>query len=267
MTDASSTWKRLRLKTDPTVDDPDWRLTAVTPNTVTATVGGTTTAGVYSITVAGTIHKPGAMASQLDVNFTATFTRAAETDTQIADNLDDDFDAGVLRTGSTTLLSTVGITADNTAGVLTIRFPPYFYGTVTASAPAPGTIVFTPGSTLPVTASAPHYARAGLSSANGITVEWNCFDDIGGTVLLAPSGGTMTLQAIELAEVETVDSRGDRTYRYVTMGMDELASTTPGTPYEIPLRGAKYWTVRMLTDAALPAGTESVEVIWRDSAT
>lgn len=268
MTDAAAHWKRLRLKIDPTADDPDWRGTAVTPNRLTALVGGTTTAGTYSLIITGKYVSP--EGKQLDIAATIPFVRTAETDAQIATGLDTAFDLATIRTDSPVLLTALGFSCSVSTATLTILFPPGFYGTLTNSAPGSATITQAIGSIMPICASSPMYGRAGSSSPNGVTIEWVCFDDVGGTIQLAPGTGTqptMTLQAIELAEVETVNADGSRSYSYVVGGTAVLASTEPNTPYELPLRGAKYWTVRMLTDANLPAGTESIGIIYRDSAT
>lgn len=262
MADAAGTWKRLRIKPDETTDDTDWQGQQISPNTITAVVGGTTTAGVYSITVTGFIVKP--TGGQIDINFTATFTRAAENDNTIADELENDFDAGTANgNASTPTLASLGIVANVSSATITITAPPYAYLTFTASAPGSATITFPLGSSLPITASCPLYDRGALMNANAVVVMWNQLDVSGGTLL--PGTATLSLQAIELAEVESTDSRGDRTYRYVVGALAVLTGTTPNTPYEIPLRGAKYWTIRMLTDASLTANTTDIEVLYRDA--
>ncbi len=111
------------------------------------------------------------------------------------------------------------------------------------------------------------YTRDGGNSVNGVVCMVQLFDLVGGTVPLAPAG-TFSLQLIELAEVEAVDSRGDRTYRYITGGSASLTGQTCATPIELPIRGAKYWTVRIHTDDGnFTANTSSLEVVYRDSAT
>jgi hypothetical protein len=267
MTDSASVWRKLRLKTDPTADDHDWRANLVTPNRITAVVGGTTTAGVYSIRVVGKVWKPGQnQLGTIDVDFTATMTRVAETDAQIADALEDDFDAGTIRADSAVSLSSVGITADVSSATITILAPPNSQLTFTATAPGSATITFPIGSTLPITASAPHYGRNGADSVNGIIVVLNQMDDAGAT-LLAPGTSTINLEAVELIELEATDSRGDRTYVYRTVSLPMLTDVTFGTPIEIPLRGAKFWTVRLTTDTALDGNCDSIEVLYRDGVT
>lgn len=264
MTDSSTVWRRLRLKPDPTTDDHDWQANLVTPNRITAVVGGTTTAGAYSINVAGKIYTR--TGGSLTVDFTASLTRVAETDAQIADGLEDDFDAGMINPGSPITLASQGITADVSSATITILAPPNASLTFTATAPGSATITFPIGSTLPITASAPHYARAGEDSINGVIVVLNQMDDAG-TTLLAPGSGTISLAAIELAEIETVDSRGDRSYAYRTISLTTLTGITFGAPVELPMRGAKWWTVRLSSDSGLDANTDSIEVIYRSSVT
>lgn len=260
---AATTWKRLRLKPDPTADDHDWRTNLVSPNRVTAVVGGTTTAGVYSIILTGKIRtKAGAM---LDVNFTATFTRAAENDATIAGELEDDFDAGTINPATSTTLASMGIIADVSSATITFLFPPEFYGTLTAVAPAPGTITFPLGDTLPITASAPLFKRAGEGNVSGVQIILLQKDDAGAT-LLAPGTGTVTITPIELCEIEDVSSAGVTTYRYVSAAFfSPLTTMGFGYPIDLPLRGAKFWTVRITSDSGLDANTDSIEVIWRDS--
>lgn len=266
MTDAASHWKRLRLKIDPTADDPDYWGTQVTPNRLTALVGGTTTAGTYSLIITGFYIPPEGRA-QVEINATISFVRAAENDSQIATGLDTAFDLATVRPGCSTRLIDCGFSCSVSTATLTILFPPGFYGTLTNSAPGSATITQAIGSAMPITGSASLYGRAGSSSPNGVTVMWNCYDEADGTVLLAPGSATASLQAIELAEIETPNADGSRSYTYVVGATAVLAATTPGTPYELPLRGAKYWTVRFLTDANLPVGTASIGIIYRDSAT
>lgn len=264
MTDAASVWKKLRLKIDPTADDPDWRTLQVSPNRLTAVVGGTTTAGVYSIRVVGKVWKPGQNnLGTIDVDFTATLTRVAETDAQIADALEDDFDAGTIRADSPVTLASVGITADVDTATITMTFPPNCELTVTATAPGSATITLPLGSTMPITASSPHYARSGSDSMTGVVVVLNQMDDAGAT-LLTPGVATVTLTGIEVCEVETTNDRGDRTYAYRYAALTPLTTTPFGTPVEIPLRGAKFWTVRISSDSGdLEAGTDSIEVLYR----
>lgn len=268
MTDAASTWKRLRLKTDPTAADLDWAGTITTPNRLTALVGGTATAGVYSLQLVGKVFT---RTGQIDVDFTATITRVGETSGQIATDLGGDFTLGTVTTASPVLLSSLGITASVDTATVTILFPPNANITVTAVAPAPGTITMALGTVVPISASAPHYARGGESSMNGVVVMVNAMDDAAGTILLAPGTGTQTtfdLQGVEICEVETVDARGDRTYTTRYGRTTTLTGCTLGNEYQIPLRGAKYWTVRVASiPADAVASTGSYEIVYRDAAT
>jgi hypothetical protein len=263
MTDASSVLRLLRRKFDTTTDDVDWRANQTTPNELTAVVGGTTTAGVYSINIAGKVYPR--TGGSLTVDFTATITRVAETDAQIADALEDDIDAGTINAGSPVLLSTVGITADVSSETITMRFPPNCSLTVTVTAPAPGTITTPLGTVMPITVSNTHYSRSGEDSITGSIVYILAKDDLGAT-LLAPSTATISGQLIEIMEIESTDSRGDRTYAYAYGGLAVLTGLTFNTPIELPTRGMKYWTFRLLTDASLPAGTDAIDVVHRTHA-
>lgn len=265
MSDASSTFKLLRRKIDPTADDVDWVANQTTPNELTAVVGGTTTAGVYSITVTGFVYPRNRAA--LTIDFTATITRVAETDAQIADALEDDFDAGTINAGSPVLLSTAGITADVSSATITMRFPPNCALTVTASAPGSATITLPLGSTMPITASSPHYARSGEDSITGSVVYIVQKDLVDGTTLLLPGTATISGQLIEICELETVNADGSRSYEYSYGGLAVLTGLTMNTPIELPTRGMKYWTLRLLTDANLTANTSAIEVWYRPNAT
>jgi hypothetical protein len=265
MTDASPHWKRLRLKPDPTISDIDWRGTITSPNQLQALVGGTADDGDYEIYLQGFVLLPGGR--QVDIDATISATRAAaETSAQMATALDTAFDTTPVSDSSSVLLSAVGFNSTVSSATVTIHPPAGFYGTISSAAPGTATITHPIGTTAPICAASPLFARGGTSSPNGVTVMVNCMDDAGET-LLAPSTATFTLTAIELAIVERVDANGTKVYEERYGATAAVASCTPGTPYELPLRGAKYWTVRITTGANLPAGTDSLEVIWRDSAT
>lgn len=268
MTDSATTWKRLRLKTDPTTDDHDWVGNQVTPNRLTAVVGGTTTAGVYSLRLQGKVYDSKRNA-QFDVDFTATITRAAETDAQIASNLSGDFATGFLTAASAVLLSDVGITASVNSATVTMLFPPGASITATATAPGSATITMGLGTVVPVCASAPHYGRSGESGMNGVVVAVYPMDDAGATLLAPGTGTQMTfdMQGIEICEVETVNDRGDRTYTTRIARTTTLTGCIVGNEYQIPMRGAKFWTVRILNDADPTTNIDSLEVIYRDAAT
>lgn len=266
MTDAAATWKRLRLKTDPTADDLDWVGTQTTPNRLTFLVGGTTTAGVYSLRLQGKVYRNG---QQFDVDFTATITRAAETDAQIATDLAGDFTGATVNAASPVLLSSVGITASVDTATVTVLFPPGANITVTTTAPAPGTITAALGTIVPIVASAPHYARGGESSMNGVVVVVYPRDDAGATLLAPGTGTQMTfdMQGVEICEVAALDSDGNPSVSTRIARTVTLTGCIVGNEYAIPMRGAKYWTVRITNDADPTTNVDSLEVIYRDAAT
>lgn len=267
MTDAARTWKRLRIKTDATTDDHDWVGNNVTPNRLTFLVGGTTTAGAYSINLAGTVYNA-KTGQQYTVDFTATFTRAAETDAQIATDLQADFDAGTINASSPVLLSAVGITSSRNSATLTVLFPPGANITATTTAPGSATITSSLGLVVPITASAPHFGRGGESSLNGVVVVVHPLTSAGALLALGTSTQpTFDMQAVEICEVETVDSRGDRTYLTRYARTTTLTGCIAGNEYQLPLRGAAHWTVRILNDADPVSNTAQYEVIYRDAAT
>lgn len=264
MTDASTNWKRLRLKIG-TGDDPDWRGTQTTPNYLTAEVGGTTTAGDYTITLVGKIYTR--TGGALDVNFTASFTRAAETDAQIATGLVADFTTGTINAGSPVLLSTVGITASVDTATITIVFPPNCDITASSTDPGSASITWALGQIMPITGSAPHYARAGASSVNGVVVQVSAMDDAGETLLDPEDGGTDQTFVIEALEVCTVERvvNGVTQYQQRIASIETIAAAQLNTQYILQLRGAKYWTVRLLTFAENIANVDSYEVAYRDA--
>jgi hypothetical protein len=265
MSDAAATWRRLRLKVDPATDDDDWRALQTTPNAVDILVGGTADDGDYTITLTGQIAtRHGGM---LTISSTVTFDRAAaETSAQVAAELEALLDAATINAGTSITLASLGIVASVNSATITIVFPPHAIVTVTGSAPGTATITFPVGASVPITANAPLYGRAGEGGVNGVTCMLNQMDDAGAT-LLVPGSGTVSVQIIEICEIETVDSDGHRSYSYRYGGSAVTTLQTFGTPFELPVRGAKYWTLRILTDAGLEAGTDSIEVIYRDSAT
>jgi hypothetical protein len=267
MTDAARTWKRLRIKTDATNDDTDWVGGNTTPNRLTFLVGGTDTAGVYSIRLVGKVRNA-KTSQQFDVDFTATFTRVAENAASIATDLQADFDAGTINAASPVLLSTLGIVSTRNSATLTVVFPPGAEITVTTSAPAPGTITSALGLVVPITASAPHFARGGESSMNGVVVVVNQLNASNAIVAVGTgTQPTFDMQGVEICEVETVDDRGDRTYLTRYARTTTLTGCVAGNEYQLPLRGAAYWTVRITNDADLVATTTQFEVIYRDAAT
>jgi len=267
MTDQARTWKKLRVKTDATTDDVDWVGTNVTPNRLTFLVGGTTTAGVYSINLFGKVRNA-KTSQQFDVDFTATFTRAAENDASIATDLQADFDAATATATSPVLLSTLGIVSTRNSATLTIVFPPGADITATVVAPAPGTITAALGLVVPICASAPHFGRAGESSMNGVVVIVNQLNASNAIVAVGTgTQPTFDMQGVEICEVEVVDSRGDRTYQTRYGRTTTLTGCVAGNEYQLPLRGAANWTVRITNDADLVATTTQLEVIYRDAAT
>lgn len=267
MTDAAKTWKRLRIKTDATTDDHDWVGNNVTPNRLTFVVGGTTTAGVYSIQLVGKVYNA-KTSQQFDVDVTATITRVAETDAQIAADLDTDFDAATINSASPVLLTDVGIVSGVSSATITLTFPPGANITVTTTAPGSATITSSLGLVVPITASAPHFARSGESSMNGVVVCVHPLTSAGALVAVGTgTQPTFDMQAIEICEVETTDSRGDRTYLTRYARTTTLTGCIAGNEYQLPLRGAAHWTVRITNDADPVATTAQYEVIYRDAAT
>jgi hypothetical protein len=259
--DSAATFKRLRVKTDPTADDRDWVSNVESPNRITAVVGGTTTAGTYSITVTGFVSLP---SGRVDVNFTASFVRAAENDNTIADELENDFDAGRANSAlaSSPTLASLGIVADVSSATITITAPPNAYLTFTSSAPGTGTITWALGTVLPITAASPLFDRGGEVNANVIIAIVHQRNSSG--VSLAPGSGTVTMQAIEVAEIADVASDGSITYRYVNCPLAAVTGVALNLPQAIPLRGAKYWTVRITSDANLSGSATDLEVVYRN---
>lgn len=266
MTDATTNWKLLRLKPN-TSDDADWRGLQTTPNQMTFLVGGTTTAGIYSINLSGVVLTNQGL--QVKVDFTATITRVAETDAQIAANLEADFDAGTANPGTSVLLSSLGIVASVDTATVTIVFPPGAYITATVTAPAPGTITTALGTVVPICASAPHYSRGGESSPDSVVVQVTAMDDAGATVLLPEDGGTdatFVLVGLEICVIETVNTDGSRSYSYRYAETETITGALLNTEYALSVRGAKWWTVRLHTFANPVDNVDSYEVIWRDGA-
>lgn len=260
VTDASIHWHRLRLKPDPTADDFDWQGQNTSPNRLTAVVGGTADDGDYELYIVGTLLMPDGRQIGIDATISAT-RAAAETSAQMATALDTAFESATARTDLLRLLTDLGFSCSVSSETLAIVFPAGFSGTLSSSAPGTATITHPVGAAVPICASSPLYARAGASSPNAVVVMWVMRDDAGDTPLL-PGNATITMTAVELAVVER-----DGVYEEVVCATAAVAATTANTPYELPLRGAKYWTVRLTTDSNLTANTDSIEVLWRDAAT
>lgn len=257
MSDQTILWNRLRVmpNSDGLQDDPDWRGLQQSPHTLTAVVGGTASNGVYSITIAGSVVRPNG--SVATVNETISMTRTSETNAQIAAALDTDADAN-------TVLTTAGITADDSSTTLTLTFPPGAFVTLTGSAPGTGTLTFPLGTSLPILGSAPHYGGSRYH-LGGVIVIVNALD---GDTLLAPGTSTQTTFDMELVEVALVrreTSSGPRLETRIastaTLSGCELAAE-----YVFPVRGAGYFTVRLSNFADPVANTDGYEVVWRDGA-
>lgn len=268
MSDASTNWTRLRLKIG-TGDDTDWRGTQVTPNTLTALVGGTTDDGVYSITLTGRVHTR--RGGHLDVNATVEFDRqAAENDDTIASELNTALAAATITADSSITLASVGITATVSSATITIVFSPDAYITATSTDPGTGTITWALGTTVPISASAPHYARGGVSSPTGVVIQVSAMDDAGETLLDPEDGGadqTFTFEAVEICTVERFDANGIRQYHQRIASIETVTGALLNTEYVLQLRGAKHWSVRLLTFANNITNVDSYEIAWRDAAT
>lgn len=265
MSEPFSLWKRLRLKNDPTADDVSWATTNVTPNRAEVLIGGTATAGAYSIRLVGTVRR---QSGDISVDCTVSAVRAAETSAQMAAVLEALLDAAVVKSGSDITLASLGIVASVSSATITIVFPPDAHITLSGSAVAPATVTFPLTNTVPICAPAPLAlgGNRGRDDVNGVVVVLNQMDDAGET-LLAPGSGTISLQVVELIELTRLRSDGTKAVSYRYAGMATLTGMQFGVPIELPVKGAKHWTVRLLTDASLDASTDSIEVIYRDSVT
>lgn len=266
MTDAATYWQRLRLKLG-TDDDADWRGTQVTPNTLTAVVGGTTSNGVYSISLVGTILKP--HGATLDVNTTVSFDRqAAEDDGTIAAALNTALATATINPGSSVTLASQGISAAVNSATITLTFPPEAMITTSSVDPGTATITWPLGQIVPVVASAPHYTRGGESSLNAVVVQVSAMDDAGETLLDPEDGGsdqTFVIEAVELAFVERLIN-GRRVLQQRIASIETITGALLNTEYVLQLRGARYWTVRLHTFANNITNVDSYEVAWRDAA-
>lgn len=263
MSEPFSLWKRLRLKNDPTVDDVSWATTNVTPNRAEVLIGGTATVGAYSIRLLGTVRR---QSGDISVDCTVSAVRAAETSAQMAAVLEALLDAAVVKSGSDITLASLGIVASVSSATITIVFPPDAHITLSGSAVAPATVTFPLTNTVPICAPAPLAGNFGSADSNGVVVVLNQMDDAGET-LLAPGSSTISLQVVELIELVRLRSDGTKSISYRYAGMATLTGMSFGVPIELPVRGAKHWTVRLLTDASLDANCDSIEVIYRDSVT
>lgn len=266
MTDAAITWQRLRLKIG-TSDDTDWRGTQTTPNTLTALVGGTADDGDYSITLVGSVHLR--HSGTLTVNTTVTFTRAAaETSAQVAAALELLLDAATITEDSPVTLAGLGITASVDTATITLRFPPNASIVTSSEAPGTGTITWAIGTIVPITASAPLYARGGTSAPNAVAIIITAMDDAGETVLVPEDGGsdqTMVIEAIEICQVQRVVD-GVVRYENRIASIETITGALLNTEYILQLRGAAHWTTRLLTFANNITNVDSYEVAWRDAA-
>lgn len=255
MSDQTIHWKRLRLKGNTTDPDTDWRGTQVSPHRVTVAVGGSASNGVYSVTITG--HVVTLRGAQVRVQETISMTRVAQTNAQIAAALETNADANVDLVGA-------GIAASSNSTDLFLDFPPGSFVTITTSAPGSGTLTASEPS-LPILASAPHFAGS-RNDVGKVVVMVLAKDDAGAT-LLAPGTGTQTtvdVQIVEVAVVKDISSSGVASYRQVIGGSVVLADQNLCVPIELPVRGAGYFTVRLLNFADAVANTDSYEIIWRE---
>ncbi len=259
---ANTPWRLLRRKiavaTDSTVDDPDWQGLNDNPNQLTAVVGGTTSDGVYSITVTWFVGKK---------IFTATgsFERAAaETDAQIAAELETALDAATATdplTGASVALSDyLTVSVDTATLTLTPvdKTIPMWFSWVD---PGTATILFAPDLQLPICAPAPFVAGDGKDQPNIITISTHCLN--ASNVVLDPASSDFDIEVVEIATVNVLGSDGNWTTVERVVGSAVDTEVPVGCAYDLPISGSNAWTVRLLNVDALPATTTQLEVIYR----
>lgn len=251
MSDQHVNWHLLRTKIG-TADDVDWQGTQVSPQSLTALVAGTATAGVYSITLSGEFNLPNGSRIQIDQTLSAT--RVAQTSAQMAAELQ------VLGAANEVFLR-YGILVTVSTATLTFQVPPSFRGVLTRTVTAPATITFPLGDTFIPMPAAP--IAAGASKDCGKVVV--SVHAMNGTAFLNPGTAfTFTLVPVEVASYK--DPSGVL-QRRVQVG-EAIADCLLDTEYTVPLRGARAWSVRLLTNADVadvPVGTDRFRVIWRDA--
>ncbi len=255
MSTQSTIWKLLRIKLG-TADDVDWRTLQVSPHSVTALLAGTATDGTYSITITGVYTNERGDRIELVETFSA-LRDAAETSAQMAAEL-------VTAAGVHAALLRHGVIVTASSATLTIQLPPTFTGTLTRSVTAPATITFPLGDTLIAMPAAPIPMADGECGSVVVSVH----AATASAVLLPNDTFTFTIIPVELAHYPDPLLPGLNTrIRRVHVG-DAIADCLLDTEYVIPLRGAKHWTIRLLTntDAAdVPATTDRFRVVWRDA--
>jgi hypothetical protein len=253
MSDQMTYWKVLRTKIG-TTDDPDWQGTQVLPTSITALVGGTASNGDYVLTIEGALIRPNGTRIPVSEDITAT-RNAAETSAQMAAELEVAAEANAT-------LERLGFDFTVSSATVTIIAPAGFVGTVSRTVPGTATITFPLGPDIAALASAPVFA-GGRNELGAVVVSVMACDDEGDTPLL-PNAYTFDITLIEVALYR--DPSG--VLRFRVQEGETQTDCLLDTEYSLALRGAFYWTVRLLTNADVanvPAGTDSFRVLWRDA--
>lgn len=242
-------WKLMRRHSG-TADDPDWAGLNVHPDLhATALVGGTASNGVYSIQVTGTDADGAA------VDFTASFTRAAaETSAQVADELNDDFQAALATTLARVFVSTSLSTA-------TITFVIVEGAELTFTVVDPGTATITMTYDGRVTRDVATSFPSQLGPTTQLALKVFARNSSG--VLLARSNCTFNLQLVDVFDRDH-PTLGAGTGAAV--GVSDTTAVTGAAlnrPITVACNGGRV-TARLTTIANAPATTDNFEVWYRE---
>lgn len=236
---------RVRRKLNTTADDPAWGTSQLDPRNLRITVGGTTTAGLYRITL--TPEDTSIAAINID------FTRAAEDDTAIAAGLAAAANVLAATTGKNFLRPSA---STNSSAVLLLALaagsPP-----LTVSLTVPGSATMTPDhtGTLPVVARG--------TGQRSLAITMVAVNSSG--VPLAPGSGNANLQLLRV--IGRTRPRGEGGPHNDTLAPAiEISDTVTGQALNVPWivdEPVGLFTVRVDTDASMPVGISAIEV-WAE---
>ena len=233
--------RRIRLKSDLDAD-PTWAVTNIDPNTFTATIGGTTSDGVYALDIVPLDNAFDPIPIEFD-------RQDSEEDWGIAD---------ALASSGTTLIATTlrsylrSIESDGETGVLTLRsLPNALPFRVEVRSPGDGTIELDADEVWPITDNA--------SGKGQLFIEFVATD---AGVPLAPGSGTLDVQVLSVVDRRrpTGLKVTESSAAFAVTATEEVAAHPIGEPLVVDSPPALF-TVAITGSASLPAGTDGIE-IW-----
>ena len=250
----------LRTKNDTGTADPaEW--TWLEPDSLRLTVGGTTSDGVYSITITP-VSPPSGVTS-----FVATFTRGAgETDAQIATELYNDLVTLLAVTADgaprgSVLSDYVSAVSDDGAGEITIEWNPDAPCKCSVTLVDPGTATITPSpddSLWPISRRYLGHVPVQVASTS-IEVTIIPIDSGGDT--LDPNGATVTMTCYRVIETPPANPSASHTFQGVSTQVQTGAVIGRGYPFNG--NGGRF-TIGVSTITGTITGLDALKIFIRE---